>query len=173
MSLSENIHQNMRLAVPLMIGQLLTIGISASETIAMAWTHRSSLATGALASRFYQPFFFLALNMPLAVSPLIDQSIGTVDELQVRRAFRQGMIIARLGLVTEPLLLFKEQVLVLLGQYLELAVVSQPFLFWSSFGPTGAWGRLLMGLSVASLTLTMRMMRAMRRICDGDQILVA
>ena len=45
------------------------------------------------------------------------------------------MVIAvALGLVTAPLLLFGEQVLVLLGQDPELAAIGQPFLFCSSFG---------------------------------------
>ena len=45
--------------------------------------------------------------------------------------------------------------------------------FSLSFGPTGVWGGLLLGVSVASLILTMRMMRAMRRIRDGGPILLA
>ncbi len=105
MSWREHIRQNMRLALPLMIGQLATIGIWTSDTIAMGWIDSSNLAAGA------------------------------GDERQVRRAFRQGMVIAvALGLVTAPLLLFGEQVLVLLGQDPELAAIGQPFLFWSSFG---------------------------------------
>ena len=131
----EHIRQNMRLAGPLMIGQLATIGIWTSDTIAMGWIDSSSLAAGALASRFYQPFFFLALGISLAVGPLVAQGIGAGDGRQVRRAFRQGMVIAvALGLVTAPLLLFGEQVLVLLGQDPELAAIGQPFLLWSSFG---------------------------------------
>ena len=134
MSWREHIRQNMWLALPLMIGQLATIGIWTSDTIAMGWIDSSSLAAGALASRFYQLFFFLALGISLAVGPLVAQGIGAGDEGQVRRAFRQGMVIAvALGLVTAPLLLFGEQVLVLLGQDPELAAIGQPFLFWSSF----------------------------------------
>ena len=45
--------------------------------------------------------------------------------------------------------------------------------FSLGFSPTGVWGGLLLGLSVASLILTMRMMRAMRRIRDGGRILLA
>ena len=132
MSWREHIRQNMRLALPLMIGQLATIGIWTSDTIAMGWIDSSSLAAGALASRFYQPFFFLALGISLAVGPLVAQGIGAGDERQVRRAFRQGMVIAvALGLVTAPLLLFGEQVLVLLGQDPELAAIGLPFMFLS------------------------------------------
>ena len=117
MSWHEHIRQNMRLALPLMIGQLATIGIWKSDTITMGRIDSSSLAAGALASRFYQPFLFLALSISLAVGPLVGFSL--------------------------------------------------------CFSPTGVWGRLLLGLSVASLMLTMRMMRAMRRIRDSGRILLA
>ena len=71
MSWREHIHQNMRLVLPLMIGQQATIGIWTSDTIAIGWIDSSSLAAGVLASRFYQPFCFLALGISLAVSPLV------------------------------------------------------------------------------------------------------
>ena len=45
--------------------------------------------------------------------------------------------------------------------------------FSLGFGPTGVWGGLLLWLSMASLILTLRMMRAMRRIRDGGRILLA
>ena len=37
----------------------------------------------------------------------------------------------------------------------------------------GVWGGLLLGLSMASLILSMRMKRATRRIRDGGRILLA
>ena len=117
MSWHEHIRQNMRLALLLMIGKLATIGIWTSDNTAMGWINSLSLAANALASRFYQPFFFLALGISLAVGPLVGFSL--------------------------------------------------------CFSPTGVWGRLLLGLSVASLMLTMRMMRAMRRIRDSGRILLA
>ena len=135
MSWRDHIHQNMRLAAPLMIGQLATIGIWTSDTIAMGRIDSASLAAGALASRYYQPFFFLALGISLAVGPLVAQGLGAGDERQVRRAFRQGMAVAvALGVVTAPLMFNGEHVLVSLGQDAGLAALGQPFLFWSSFG---------------------------------------
>ena len=135
MSWRDHIRQNMRLAAPLMIGQLATIGIWTSDTIAMGRIDSASLAAGALASRYYQPFFFLALGISLAVGPLVAQGLGAGDERQVRRAFRQGMAVAvALGVVTAPLMFIGEHVLVALGQDAGLAALGQPFLFWSSFG---------------------------------------
>lgn len=49
MSWRDHIRQNMRLAAPLMIGQLATIGIWTSNTIAMGRIDCASLAAGALA----------------------------------------------------------------------------------------------------------------------------
>ena len=126
---------NMRLAAPLIIGQLATIGIWTSDTIAMGRIDSVSLAAGALASRYFQPLYFLALGISLAVGPLVAQGIGAGDERQVRRAFRQGMAIAvALGTITVPLLFVGEEVLVALGQDPDLARIGEPFLIWSSFG---------------------------------------
>ena len=66
----------MRLSLPLIMGQLATIRIWTNDTIAMGWIDSSSLAAGALASRFCQPFFFLALGISLAFRPLVAQGIG-------------------------------------------------------------------------------------------------
>ena len=136
-ALSWRMHMrwNMRLAAPLIIGQLATIGIWTSDTIAMGRIDSVSLAAGALASRYFQPLYFLALGISLAVGPLVAQGIGAGDERQVRRAFRQGMAIAvALGSITVPLLFVGEEVLVALGQDPELARIGEPFLIWSSFG---------------------------------------
>ena len=54
----------------------------------MGWIDSSSLAAGALASRFYQPFFFFALGISLAIRLLVAQWIGAGDQRQVRCAFR-------------------------------------------------------------------------------------
>jgi MATE family multidrug resistance protein len=126
---------NLRLAAPLIVGQLATIGIWTSDVVAMGQLDSTSLAAGSIASRYFQPMFFLALGISLAVGPLVAQGLGAGDERQVRRAFRQGMVIAvTLGLLTVPLLFIGEDVLVMIGQSPELARLGQPFLFWSSFG---------------------------------------
>ena len=52
----DHIRQNMRLAAPLMIGQLATIGIWTSDTIAMGGIDSASLAAGALAAGRARPW---------------------------------------------------------------------------------------------------------------------
>ena len=79
---------NLRLAAPLIVGQLATIGIWTSDVMAMGQLDSASLAAGAIASRYFQPMFFLALGISLAVGPLVAQGLGAGDMRQVRRAFR-------------------------------------------------------------------------------------
>ena len=43
----------------------------------------------------------------------------------------------------------------------------------AGWGPSGVWGGLLIGLSIAALLLTLRMKRALHRIKEGGTILVA
>jgi Na+-driven multidrug efflux pump len=47
------------------------------------------------------------------------------------------------------------------------------FGFTFDLGPTGVWGGLALGLTVAALLLSLRMQRAMRRVRDGGPILAA
>ena len=130
-----HILMNLRLAAPLIIGQLATIGIWTSDVVAMGNLDTTSLAAGSLASRYFQPMFFLALGISLAVGPLVAQGLGAGDQRQVRRSFRQGLVIAAtLGMATIPLLFVGEEVLILIGQDPELARLAKPFLLWSGFG---------------------------------------
>lgn len=130
-----HILMNLRLAAPLIIGQLATIGIWTSDVVAMGNLDTTSLAAGSLAARYFQPMFFLALGISLAVGPLVAQGLGAGDQRQVRRAFRQGLVIAAtLGMATIPLLFIGEEVLILIGQDPDLARRAKPFLLWSGFG---------------------------------------
>ena len=130
-----HILMNLRLAAPLIIGQLATIGIWTSDVVAMGNLDTTSLAAGSLAARYFQPMFFLALGISLAVGPLVAQGLGAADQRQVRRAFRQGLVIAAtLGMATIPLLFIGEEILILIGQDPELARLAKPFLLWSGFG---------------------------------------
>lgn len=131
----DHLAENLRLAMPLIVGQLATIGIWTSDVLAMGQIDSDSLAAGALATRYFQPIFFLAIGISLAVGPLIAQGLGAGDDRQIRRSFRQGMIIAfTLGMLTIPLLFVAEPVLITLGQDPELSRLTKPFLFWTSFG---------------------------------------
>ena len=134
-SMRGHVGHNIHLSLPLVFAQLATIGIWTADVIAMGRMDSASLAAGSLASRYYQPFYFMALGVSLAVGPLVAQGIGAGNQRQVRRTFRQGMVIALVfGTAAIPVMFAGENVLVFLGQDPELARLGQPFLLWSAMG---------------------------------------
>ena len=127
--------QNIRLAVPIVIGALSVIGISTADIIAMGWIDSINLAAGSLGQRYYQPVYFFALGMTLPVGALIAQALGARDARQIRRTLRQGLLIGvTLGILSAPLLVAGPKILVWLGQDPELSHMATDFLIWSAIG---------------------------------------
>ena len=133
----ENWHyhhwQNIKLSIPIVIGALATIGIWTADIIAMGQIDSENLAAGSLANRYYQPLYFTALGITLAVGPLVAQGIGSGNERQIRRALRQGIMIALvLGVLAAPIVLVGEPVLNFLGQDPALTAMTGGYLLWSA-----------------------------------------
>lgn len=125
--------QNIRLAIPIVVGALATIGIWTADVIAMGQIDSINLAAGSLATRYYQPIYFTALGVTLAVGPLVAQGIGAGNERQIRRALRQGMLIGLImGILAAPIVLLGEPVLNFLGQDPALTAMIGGFLLWSA-----------------------------------------
>jgi MATE family multidrug resistance protein len=109
--------QNIRLAMPIVIGALSVIGISTADIIAMGWIDSINLAAGSLGQRYYQPVYFFALGMTLPVGALVAQALGARDNRQIRRALRQGLVISvAVGILFAPLVVAGPTILVWLGQ---------------------------------------------------------
>ena len=70
MSWPTHFHKTMTLAIPLALGQLMSIGINTADIIAMGQLGTHELAAGSLAARYFQPFFFMGMGLMLAVGPL-------------------------------------------------------------------------------------------------------
>ena len=127
--------QNIRLAMPIVIGALSVIGISTADIIAMGWIDSINLAAGSLGQRYYQPVYFFALGMTLPVGALIAQALGASDDRQIRRALRQGLVIGvAIGILFAPLVVAGPTILVWLGQDPELSHMATDFLIWSAIG---------------------------------------
>lgn len=134
---SWNTHnwQNIKLSLPIVIGALATIGIWTADIIAMGQIDSVNLAAGSLANRYFQPFYFFALGVTLAVGPLVAQGLGSNDDRQIRRSLRQGLLIGVvLGILAAPLVMLGEPVLNLLGQDPALTSMTGGFLLWSAIG---------------------------------------
>ena len=121
------------LMVPLVASQVASFGIMTSDIIMMGQLSVADLASGSLAIRYYQPFYFFTLGLTAVTAPLIAQAIGAGDPQAARRAFRQGLVIVFiLSLITMPLVAYGAPVLTFLGQGADVAARAEPFLFWTA-----------------------------------------
>lgn len=127
--------ENIKLALPIVVGALATIGIWTVDVMAMGQLGSTKLAAGSLGMRYYQPLYFLALGITLAVGPLVAQGLGANEPRQIRRALRQGIVIAiALGLLSAPIVITGGTVLVWLGQDPALTNLLGGYLIWSAIG---------------------------------------
>ena len=118
------------LMVPLVASQVASFGIMTSDIIMMGQLSVADLASGSLAIRYYQPFYFFTLGLTAVTAPLIAQAIGAGDPQAARRAFRQGLVIVFiLSLITMPLVAYGAPVLTFLGQGADVAARAEPFYF--------------------------------------------
>ena len=94
MSWIMHFQKTLTLAVPLALGQLMSIGINTADIIALGQLSTHDLAAGSLAARYFQPFFFMGMGLMLAVGPLVAQGLGGNNDRLVRRSLRQGLFLA-------------------------------------------------------------------------------
>ena len=124
-----------RLALPLCIAQLASIGIMTADVVMMGQLSTLDLAAGSLAVRLYQPFYFFSLGLLSVISALVAQSLGADQPDTARRVFRQGLILSSgLGLVFMIPVLAGDQLMLIFGQSEEIAERAADYLFWSAFG---------------------------------------
>ena len=135
LSWSTHFHKTLTLALPLALGQLMSIGINTADIIAMGQLGTHDLAAGSLAARYFPPFFFMGMGLMLAVGPLVAQGLGGNDDRLVRRALRQGLFLAvAVGFVFILPIAGGRTVLIWLGQDADILVHADEFLFWLAVG---------------------------------------
>ena len=135
LSWTMHFRKTLNLAIPLALGQLMSIGINTADIIAMGQLGTHELAAGSLAARYFQPFFFMGMGLMLAVGPLVAQGLGGNDDHLVRSAFRQGLFLAvAVGLVFILPIAGGHTVLIWLGQDAVILGYVDEFLLWLAVG---------------------------------------
>ena len=135
MSWASHFRKTLNLAIPLALGQLMSIGINTADIIAMGQLGTHELAAGSLAARYFQPFFFMGMGLMLAVGPLVAQGLGGNDRRLVRRALRQGLFLAvAVGLMFILPIAGGRTVLIWLGQDPDILEHADEFLLWLAVG---------------------------------------
>jgi len=117
------------LSLPLIIGQIAMIGIWTVDILMMGWISTDALAAGTQANRLYQPFYFIALGLTIAVSPLTAQALGAFRRREARRVMRQGIWLATIyGAITMIPMWYGESLLLAMQQEPAVARDAGPFL---------------------------------------------
>ena len=117
------------LSLPLIVGQIAMIGIWTVDILMMGWISTEALAAGTQANRLYQPFYFIALGLTIAVSPLTAQALGGFRRREARRVMRQGIWLAAIyGAITMIPMWYGESLLLAMQQEPDVARDAGPFL---------------------------------------------
>ena len=139
------------LSLPLILGQVAMIGVWTADIVMMGWIGSDELAAGVQAGRLYQPFFFAALGLTLAVSPLSAQALGAGRRRQARRVFRMGLWMSVFyGTVSIIPMWHGESLLLLLGQEASIARNAVPFLRMMALGMIPIYIYLVLRIYVAA-----------------------
>ena len=129
MSWRDHFRATIVLSLPLIVGQVAMIAIWTADIIMLGWISTDALAAGIQANRLYQPFYFIALGLTIAVSPLAAQALGAGSRRQARRVIRQGIWLAILyGAISFVPMWYGETLLLMLGQEESIARDAAPFL---------------------------------------------
>jgi multidrug resistance protein, MATE family len=84
----------LKIAGPLILASLVSMGISITDVVMMGWLSSTALAAGAAVSDYYSVFFYLTAGIVAAISPMISQSLGARQSYKIRSITQQGFMIA-------------------------------------------------------------------------------
>ena len=128
-----------RLAVPLALGELSFVVITTTDLVMMGWLGPSELAAGALGLNTVWLFLFFSMGTVSAVGPLCAQALGAGSARAVRRTARQGVWVALCLALPMVLALWQGQAILLaFGQDPALAALAEPYVRAITFGfPAG------------------------------------
>lgn len=134
----------LRLAGPIVVGQLGGIAMTTTDTIMVGPLGEASLAAAGLGNALYIWMLVVCTGMLMSMSPLVSQAFGAGDRAECRRVAVQGLWLA--GFLAVPmsvLPLFGAPIARALGQPDEVVRLVGGYLF------TVAWGVLPMLLFMA------------------------
>ncbi|MBF9036651.1 MATE family efflux transporter [Rhodobacterales bacterium HKCCE2091] len=144
--LRPHIRATLALALPLVGSHLAQITIGATDTIMVGWYGAPELAAVSMGAAYFHVVLILGQGFGLAVMPLAAAAAAARAARRVRRVTRMGLWIAAIfGVLSLPLFLFSERILLAAGQTAELSVMAADYLRIA-----GA------GIVFAALTVTLR-----------------
>lgn len=134
----------LRLAGPIVVGQLGGIAMNTTDTIMVGPLGAESLAAAGLGNAIFMSLLMVCTGMLMGMSPLVSQAFGAGDRRECRRVMVQGLWLAALLSIPMTLIpLFGLPIARGLGQPEQVAALAGGYL-WAI-----AWGVLPMLLFMA------------------------
>src|SRR6059058_5233689 len=126
--LAVELTETLKLAVPMALTQLGQIAMMTTDLALIGRLGDEAVAAAALAHTVFFVSFTFGMGLMSAVAPLAAQAFGARDPRRVRRALRVGLWAALLiSLPMITVLLFGEQILLMLGQLPATAHLAQNY----------------------------------------------
>jgi MATE family multidrug resistance protein len=129
-STREELAATLKLAWPLVLGNLASSAISTTDVLMLGWLSPDSLAASALLVNLYNLLLFTGVGLSVAISPMIASAIGRrVGAVRdSRRSFRMGLWLVTLyALPATAVLSFAEPIFRALGQDPELSAMAADY----------------------------------------------
>lgn len=123
------------LGAPLIGAQIAQLAINTTDVLIISHLGTVELAAIVLASQFFFTVFILGSGFSTAAIPLATHALAIGDERGVRRSIRMGMWASlAFSLVSIPIFLYSEPILVALGQKPDVAAYAASYLHIAGFG---------------------------------------
>ncbi|HZG28883.1 MAG TPA: MATE family efflux transporter [Ensifer sp.] len=123
------------LGTPLIGAQIAQLAINTTDVLIISHLGTVELAAIVLASQFFFTVFILGSGFSTAAIPLATHALAIGDERGVRRSIRMGMWASlAFSLVSIPIFLYSEPILVALGQKPDVAAYAASYLHIAGFG---------------------------------------
>ena len=134
-SWASHVRATLALGIPLIGAQLAQLGIHTTDVVIVGQLGAQSLAAMVLSGQFFFTIFIFGSGFSIAVVPMVAQAYGRGDVVSVRRAIRMGMWVS-IGytLLTAPLFLNAEAILLALGQKPEVSALAADYVMIVQFG---------------------------------------
>lgn len=125
----------MTLGVPLVGGHLGQMAIGVTDTVMVGWYSIEGLAAITLAQTYFFVWFIFGSGFAMAVMPLVASFAAENDDTSIRRTTRMALWLSLgFGLLTLPLMIWAEPVLLALGQGAALSAAGAGYLAVAGFG---------------------------------------
>ena len=124
----------LRLALPLIGGNLAQIAITITDAVMLGWYDVEALAGEVLGNMVIFVLFLFGSGLALAVMPAVAEAEAAGDATQVRRVTRMGLWASvAYALATVPVFLFARPLLKALGQTPEVAELAAQYMEIAGF----------------------------------------